>query len=169
MNKIALRAVARLTHINLGQATMIVRHNPLLGDEIHIEEELINLEEAINTYRMAADTLDQYPHMRIQLIREKRLILKHCLGLVVRMIHGNALPREYDENDTSRATKRLVELVVADIHRSGVAIDDDILKAVRPCISLRTRLGFAAEKIWDKTRDTLPLFLPNKLALPKFH
>jgi len=168
MNKIALRAVARLTHINLGQATMVVRHNPLLGDEIHIEEELINLEEAINTYRMASGTLDQYPQMRIQLIREKRLILKHCLGLVVRMIHGNSLPREYNESDTSRAAKRLVQLVVADILRSGVAIEDEILDAVKPCISWRTRTLLVAEKTWSKAKESLALFLPDKLALPKF-
>ena len=165
MKKGALRAIARLTHINLRQAAMVVRHNPLLGDEIHIEQELVNLEEAIKTYQMAGETLNQYPEMRAQMIHEKRIILKHCIGLVLRMIHGNRLPRPYSEDDTHTATKRLVQLVVSDIHRNGVAIDGELLTAVRPFVSWRTRWSLT-EKPWQGlSLPPVSSLLPRKLVL----
>jgi hypothetical protein len=164
MKKGALRAIARLTHINLKQAAMMVRQNPLLGDEIHIEQELVNLEEAIKTYQMAGETLDHYPEMRAQMIHEKRLILKHCIGLVLRMIHGNRLPHPYSEDDTQTATKRLVQLVVSDVHRNGVVIDGELLTAIRPFVSWRMRWSLA-EKPWHGLNISLSSLLPHKVVL----
>ena len=159
MDKKAIKAVARLTHINLTQAITVVRHNPLLGDEIFIEEELINLEEAIQAHRMASDTLEKYPEMKLQMISEKRLILKHCIGLVLRMLQGRRLPREYSAQDTQVAIRKLVRLVIKDVSQNEVAMDETTLEAVRPFMGWRMRVAVIEQvilRVWSGVVASLP-------------
>lgn len=61
MNHKVLKAIARLTHIDPAAAIKSKRHNPILDAEIHIEEELINLQESLDSYYAAGDSLRQYP------------------------------------------------------------------------------------------------------------
>lgn len=153
MNRLVLKAVARLTHVDIRDAVSIVRKNPILGDEIHIEEELINLEEAISTYHLAGSSLDAYPDMKQHLLREKRLVLKHCIGLIARMIQGKELPRAYTVVDVNNAVRRLVRLVVRDAERANIRIDDEVMRVMHPLLSFRQRFAY-----WDKPR--LHLHMP---------
>lgn len=148
MNKLAVKAVAKLAHVNVQEATTVVRKNPVLGDEIHIEEELINLEESIKTYYLAAKTLENYPDIKKHVISEKRMILKHCIGLVVRMMQGRAAPRPYTSEDINRAVRQLVRLVVKDAQRANIRIDDEIVEVVQPLLNLRQRYALT-DKPWD--------------------
>jgi len=161
----AIIALAKLTHVNLAQAMTVIRHNPLLGDEIHIEEELINLEEAIHTFRMAGETLDDYPDMKQQLLHERRLILKHCFGLVLRMLQGKQLPRTYTPQDTQAAVRKLIKLIVVDIHRSHVVIDENILASLRPFVAWHVRF-VEMKRHYQRLASSLPeLLTPKRIAL----
>ncbi|HVS59007.1 MAG TPA: hypothetical protein VHD60_04740 [Candidatus Saccharimonadales bacterium] len=162
MDKVALRAVARLAHINVYDAYTVVRHNPLLGEEIHIEEELINLEELIKTYHMGGGSLNRYPSMKQHILREKRLVLKHCIGLIIRMLQGKRLPRSYTSVDIKHAIRRLVRLVIEDAQKAHIRLDDEVLHGVQPLLSWRQRYAY-----WDKPRLSLRLPIPTWLALPK--
>ncbi len=145
MNKSArnatIRAIAKLTHIDLVSAIKSKRMSPILDSEIHIEEELINLKESLDSYYTAGETLRQYPRMYSHISREKRAILKHCIGLVVRMMHGRALPRPYSKQDVDYAVRRLVQLIVLEAQKAGRRIDDDVLAVLRPYLSVRQRLA----------------------------
>jgi hypothetical protein len=140
MNKSALKAIAKITHIDLVSALQSKRHNPILDTEIHIEEELINLKESLDTYYAAGETLQKYPAVHLHVAREKRAILKHCIGLVIRMMHGRTLPRPYTKQDIDYAVRRLVQLIVEEARRAGKRIDDDIMAIFRPYLSVRQRL-----------------------------
>src|SRR5687767_2020329 len=83
---VALKAISQLTRIDVQEAAQTVRRNPLLDEEIHIDEELINLEEAFNIYKTAGKDLRNYPHVRKHMMREQYFILKHTIGLVCRMM-----------------------------------------------------------------------------------
>ena len=141
MNKAALKAVAKITHIDLVAAIKSKRHNPILDSEIPIEEELINLKESLDSYYTAGDTLQQYPKIYSHISREKRAITKHCIGLLVRMMHGKQLPRPYSKQDVDFALRRLVQLVVEEARRAGKRIDDDIMEIFRPYLSVRQRVA----------------------------
>lgn len=139
--KSVIRAVAKLTHIDLVSAIKTKRHNPILDTEIHIEEELINLKESFETYYTAGDTLRKYPKMHAHVSREKRDILTHCIGLVVRMMHGKQLPRPYSKEDVDFAVRRLVQIIVEEARRVGKRIDDDTMELFRPYLSMRQRVA----------------------------
>jgi hypothetical protein len=136
----ALRAIAKLTNIDLAAAVKAKRHNPILDSEIDIEEELINLKESLDTFHSAGETLREYPKMYAHIVRERRAIMKHCLGLAARMLHGRALPRPYSKRDADEAIARLVQLVVLETKRAGQRLDDELLDVFRPFLTVRQRV-----------------------------
>jgi hypothetical protein len=138
LDKVALRAVAQLGHIDIPSSIRVVRRHPLFDDEIHIEEELINYQEAVQAYH-AMNTLQDYPDIRAHVAQEKRLILKHCVGLLVRMMYQKRLPRHYTDDDTVFATKKLLRLVVEDSYKEGKRIDPGIVNSIWPMITWRQR------------------------------
>ncbi len=137
--KNALKKLAELSAVDLQRAVRTTRNHPLWNEEIHIEEELINLDETLATARVAQDTLQEYPHMRRHLLREQRAILVHSVGLVARMIKGEQLPRTYTEADTMYALTRLTRLLVDEAVRVGRKIDQDVIDTLKPFLSLRQR------------------------------
>jgi hypothetical protein len=145
MNKPALKSVvwaaAQLTRIDPVIAVKSRRHNPILDTEIHIEEELINLKESIESYNAAGETLRQYPKMDAHISREKRAILKHCIGLTVRMLHGRALPRPYTRSDIEYAVRKLVQLIVFEAKAQDKKLDDEVLARFRPYLTVRQRVA----------------------------
>jgi hypothetical protein len=164
MNKLALKAIAKLTHVELRESMLVTRHNPILGSEIYIDEELINLEEAIAEYRIAAVNLQKYPTIRSHLVVEKRLILKHCLGLIGRMLHGKDLPYTYSKEDIDQAVRKLVRLIVEDIRLSGIKVDEDILQALHPFMTFRQRYSYRQAADKRMTTSGLARVLPPRLA-----
>jgi hypothetical protein len=137
--KRVLKAVANLTQVDIKDAAVFTRKHPLWQEEIHIEEELINLEEAFATGAAAGESLRHYPQMRIPLIKEQRAVLRHCIGLIERMTTGKELPREYGEDDIKFAIVKLIRLIVNEALRVGKSIDEEVLQAIRPYLSLRQR------------------------------
>jgi hypothetical protein len=137
--KQALDAVAKLANVNLDQAVQTVRHNPILGEEIHIEEELINLEESLASHRVADHSLRNYPKLYHHVVREQRLMLKHCCGQLVRMLQGRRLPRRYSEKDTQYALSKLIQILITEALRAGKHIDNETLSTVKPFLTLRQR------------------------------
>lgn len=140
MNKAALKAVSKLTRIDLVSAAQTKRHNPILDSEIHIEEELINLQESLDSYYAAGDTLQQYPKIRKHIAQEKRAITKHCIGMLVRMMHGRKLPHAYSQQDIEYALGKLVQLVVEEARKTNKRIDDDAMEVLRPFLTVRQRV-----------------------------
>lgn len=145
--KSVLKAVANLTDINIQQAMAQVRHNPLLDEEVNIEEELINLEEAIRAYRAAVETktLQNYPSLKRHLLAECRSSLVHAIGLVARMLKGQKLPRQYTLEDTKYALQKIVRLVVADAQRTNRKLSPDFIEVTKPYMSVRQQLNFRKE------------------------
>lgn len=141
MNKLALRAIARMTRIDITTAAKAVRHNPILDSEINIDEELINLKESLDTYHVAGDTLKQYPAMRAHFIRERYAIMQHCIGLVERMLRGRRLSFAYEAADIDHAIRRMIYLLVDDARRAGRRIDRDVMEVFLPFMSLRQRVA----------------------------
>lgn len=145
MNKPALKstlwAIARHARIDPVIAVKSRRHNPILDSEIHIEEELINLKESIESVTAAGDTLQQYPKVYAHISREKRAILKHCIGLTVRMLHGRALPQPYSRQDAEFAVRKLVQLIVFEARAQGKKLDDEIMARFRPYLTVRQRVA----------------------------
>lgn len=136
----ALRAIAAVTHIDLTKAIHSRRHNPILDSEINIEEELINLRESLDSFHVAQESLRHYPRMYAHVKRERRDIMQHCLGLLVRMTHGNLAPRDYNRQDVDAALRRLVGLVMRECRRAGKRIDTDMVRAFRPYLTIRERV-----------------------------
>lgn len=136
-----LRAIAKLTQIDLVAAIKSKRHNPILDSEIHIEEELINLQESVSSLVAAGDTVHKYPKMYSYISREKKDITRHCIGLVARMMYGKALPRPYTKADIDHALRRLVQLIVLETRRAGRQIDADLMVIFRPFLTVRQRLA----------------------------
>jgi hypothetical protein len=141
MNSTTLKAIARLTRIDPALAVRSKRHNPILDSEIHIEEELINLKESLDSYHAAGETLREYPKVHAYVAREKRAIMKHCLGLLIRMSRGRVMPRPYTRAEADDALRRFVRLVVDETHRTGRKLPDDILPALRPYLTMRQRVA----------------------------
>lgn len=135
----ALKAAARLANVDLQAAVVTVRHNPILGEEIHIEEELINLEESLATNRAAEDSLKSYPKMHHHIVCEQRLMLKHCFGQATRMLQGRRLPRKYTRKDTEYAVSKLIQILIGEALRLGRQIDHEILETVKPFLTMRQR------------------------------
>lgn len=150
--KLALKKLAKLSAVDMKRATGTKRHHPLWNEEIHIEEELINLDESLATHRVAQETLKKYPSIHSHLLREQRDILNHCIGLVARMLKGDKLPREYSEADVTYALTRLTRLVVAEALRVGKEIDRDVLEVLKPFLSLRQRVEL---REWGSFRPKL--------------
>ncbi len=138
--KVALKAIAQLADVDLNEATNVIRRNPLLDEEIHIDEELINLEETIVSSRVASESLRNYPRVRKHLLVEQRVMLKHCFGQITRMTQGKRLPRRYNEQDITFATTRLIRLIVGEALRVGKAIDEDVMEAIKPFLTIRQRI-----------------------------
>jgi hypothetical protein len=165
-----IRAMARLTHIDPEVALSSKRHNPILDREIHIEEELINLKESLESLATASDSLRDYPKMYQYIAREKRAIMKHCFGLVVRMMHGWALPRPYTKDDIDFAVRRLIQLIVSEAQRAGKRLDEDVLDAFRPFLTVRQRLAlrdFGLDLVMQATQLNRASALIGKLPLPR--
>jgi hypothetical protein len=141
MHKLAVKAIARMSRIDIDAATKTVRENPILDSEIHIEEELINLKETLDSYYAAGGTLRRYPKIRLHVLRERRVILQHCIGLVERMLRGRKLPYPYTATDIDHAVRRLVQLMVEDARRTGRRIDSDIMEIFRPFMTVRQRVA----------------------------
>ncbi len=138
--KLALKAIARLGRIDVKSAAKITRQNPLLETEIDIGEELINLQESLDTYHTAGDTLRDYPTMQTYFRQERETILQHCIGLVSRMLGGHRLPYPYTARDVDHAVRRLIQLLVEDSRRTGRRIDVDIMEVFRPFMTVRQRV-----------------------------
>lgn len=146
-----LKGLARLTRIDPAAAIKSKRHNPILDSEIHIEEELINLKESLDSYYAAGETIRQYPKVYSYISREKRAIMKHCLGLLIRMAHGKNLPRPYSHADFDEALRRFVQLVVDECRRAGRQVPDDIVTVFRPYLTVRQRVAlrdFGTDLVW---------------------
>jgi len=141
MHKLALKAVAGLSRIDIRTAAKTTRHNPIMDTEIHIEEELINLKETLDSYHAAGGTLRRYPKIRLHVLKERKIILQHCIGLVERMLRGGRLPYSYTTQDIDYAVRRLVQLVVDDARKTGRKIDEDIIEIFRPFMSVRQRVA----------------------------
>lgn len=139
--KQALDAIARLTHVDIKGAITFKREHPLWGEEIYIEEELINLAEAFTSTASAIESMRSYPAMRVPIIKEQRAILTHCIGMIARMTTGRRLSREYSERDVRLAVTKLVRLIVNEAMRVGKKIDNDILIAIKPYLSFRQRIS----------------------------
>lgn len=150
--KLALKAVAKLADIKINEAENTNRRNPLFNEEIHIEEELINLEEAISSYHLASDTLKHYPQMRLHILKERRQILKHCIGLISRMQKGRELPRKYDSKDIETATRKLVSLVVEDAKKANYEIDKQMMDVFKPHLQGKQRFGYKFRQANDLFR-----------------
>jgi len=135
----ALHAVAKLANINLGQAEKVVREHPILGEEIHIDEELINLEESLASNRAANHSLKEYPKLYRHIVREQRQMLKHCFGQLTRMMQGRRLPRKYSDKDTEYALGKLIQILIGEALRIGKPIDSETLNVVKPFLTLRQR------------------------------
>lgn len=144
--KQALDAVAKLANVDLHAAASTVRHNPILGEEIHIEEELINLEESLVGNRAADDSLKKYPKMHLHVVREQRLMLKHCFAQLNRMIQGRRLPRKYSRKDTEYAMSKLVQILIGEALRVGKHIDKETLETVKPFLTIKQRYELGQ---WD--------------------
>lgn len=152
----ALKAAAKLANVDLQTATTTVRHNPILGEEIHIEEELINLEESLATNRAAEDSLKSYPKMHHHIVREQRLMLKHCFGQAARMLQGRRLPRKYTKKDTEYAVSKLIQILIGEAIRLGKQIDREVLETVKPFLTMRQRYELGE---WDSISPRLYLQL----------
>lgn len=142
MHKLALKAVASLARIDVQTAAQTVRQNPILETEIHIDEELINLKETLDSYYAAGGTIRRYPSVRLHVLRERRDILRHCIGLIDRMLRGRKLPHSYSVKDIDRAIRHLVQLMIEDCRRTGRQIDQDLIEIFRPFMSVRQRVHF---------------------------
>ncbi len=156
MHKLALRAIARLAKIDITSAAKTTRTNPILDSEIHIEEELINLKESLDSYYTAGDTMRKYPKIQSHFLREREAILKHCIGLTERMLRGRKLPFSYTASDVDQSIRRMINLIVEDYHRNGRQIDGDIMDAFRPFMSVRQRVRMREWGIDLLVRATLP-------------
>ena len=140
--KQALAALADLVRVNVKDASNSTRQHGLWEEEIHIEEELINLEEAFATNIAAQQSLRDYPAMRLNLIREQRAILTHCIGLLARMTQGAHLPRSYDQHDAAEAMRRLTRLIINEALRVRKSVNKEVLTALSPYMTRRQRLSF---------------------------
>ncbi|HET6924703.1 MAG TPA: hypothetical protein VFH39_02655 [Candidatus Saccharimonadales bacterium] len=149
LQKHALSAVAKLTHVDLHEAVAVQRTSPLLNEEIPLEEELINLEEAVKTYRLAMPNFQRYPKMRTHLHQEKRLILKHCLGLMMRLLMKRPMHGAASSSDAGRAISRLVQIIVEDIRRNGIRLDTETKRIFEPFLDLKLRL-MLSERPWSR-------------------
>lgn len=138
----ALHALADLVRVNIKDAHTITRNHGLWEEELHIEEELINLREAFATNIAASESLRAYPKMRMNFVKEQRAILGHCIGLLSRMVAGGVLPREYDQRDVAYAMTRLVRMITDEALRVGKHIDAEVLAVLRPYMSMRQRMAF---------------------------
>jgi hypothetical protein len=142
--KLALKAVAKLANVNMSEAANTIRRHPLLEEEIHIEEELINLQEALNSSEIASETLHRYPAVRKHIIAEQRAILKHSIGMIDRMLQNRRLPRQYTQQDVQFSMRKLIRLLVGEAHRVNKEIDEDILEIIKPHLSWRQRLSYVS-------------------------
>lgn len=136
----ALKAIAKLTGIDLNVAAATTRRQPLFDEEIHIDEELINLQETFWSMQRGRDTLKNYPRMLRHAVHEQEQIMKHCIGQVVRMARGQRMSRDYSQKDTTYAMTKLVRILMSEAMRSKQTIEDDVLEAIRPYLSIRQRL-----------------------------
>lgn len=159
-----LKAVAQFANTDLETAVASTRTHPLWEEEIHIEEELINLQEAFETHAAADQSLARYPQMRRYLLREQRNILRHCIGLIARMQKGRRLPRQYDQQDTEYALTKLIRLLVGEALRVNKQIDDEILEILSPFLTLRQRLQLGEWKSFS-LRLHLQMFTYRVAAL----
>lgn len=139
--KLALKAAAQLADINIRSAATTVRHNPLFDEEIHIEEELIHLEEVLAGRAVVADSLKRYPKVRRHMMAERKEVMEHCVGLIIRMLQGRRLPRRYSEKDTEYAVTKLIRLIVDEARRIEKEIDEDIMAVIKPFLSWRQRVA----------------------------
>lgn len=136
----AVKAIADIYKIQISDAAVFLRNNPLFGNEIHIDEELINLEEMIRTYWQSDLAFKKkYPALHRHLATERYESLKHTIGLIVRMIGGKPLPFEYSKSDCDYALRRLARLTVFELQATGIKVDKRLLQKFQPFLSVRQR------------------------------
>ena len=142
--KIEIRALSRIVGIDVDDAEKTIRKNPLFGDEIHINEELINLDESLKHYLAAAPTLKKYPKLEKHLKQELKSILTHCLGLIVRMSRRRSVPFSYDEDTVKWSVTRLCRTIVdgAIYARKARRLDRDAVEVLYPLLSVKQRAYF---------------------------
>lgn len=139
--KLALQAAAKVADITMAEAARTVRKHPLLEEEIHISEELINLEESLQTHGVGSEVLKSYPKLQRHIQAEQKQIIKHSIGLIDRMLHQRRLPRHYTRHDTEYSLKKLIRLIVAEAQLVNKEIDDDVMKLLRPFLTRRQRFA----------------------------
>jgi hypothetical protein len=162
--RVEAKALARLANINIDKATQYVRRNPLFGDEIHIDDELVNLQEGLHHYFMAAHTLKQFPSLDKHTNDELRAILVHCVGLIGRMATGKPLPRSYTKDDTKQAIKELCRTLVSTVMRTGHVrhVDQEVIDILRPYMTITQRRYF------EKTRSHVVAYWRMATRTPLF-
>lgn len=138
--KHAVKAIADIYKIELNDAARYVRRNPLLGEEIPIYQELANLEEAMQSYWSAHKSFEQFPKVHQHLATERHQALKHCIGLIVRMIRHEKLAQPYDQKDIALAVKRLARLVCDELAAAGREMDRKTKHVLYPLLTWRQRL-----------------------------
>lgn len=138
--KHALKAIADVYHIELHEAAQYRRQNPLIGDEIQIEQELVNLEEAMQAYWSARGAFTKYPQIHQHLAIERHQALKHCIGLLVRMLKQEPLRHPYEQKDIALALRRLARLVCDELKAAGREMDRKTVHVLAPLLSWRQRL-----------------------------
>lgn len=141
MNKRAMKAVARLAHIDLKSALGTHRISPIMEREVNVDEELINLRESVETYYTAGETIREYPQMYEHAVQEKREITKHCFGLIVRMMLGRNLPLPYTREDVDHAVRRLVQIIVDEARYAGKRLDEEMIQIFRPYLTMKQRIA----------------------------
>jgi hypothetical protein len=140
--------LARLTGVDIEKAAQVVRKHPVYGDEIHIDEELINLHETAEHYLQTLGSLKSYPTMEIHLKKELQAMTFHCLGMLWRMIKGQKLPLEYDERDLKYGVRELTRALIEIVQKTGKSklVDAKAYTTLYPFMTLKQRHRFEKKK-----------------------
>ncbi len=163
---IALKAVADIYNIKISEASQYLRKNPLLGHEIHIDEELANLEEAVFNYWSAEKSFKQkYPKLHQHLASERSAALNHSIGLIMRMIKGQKLPFPYTQADATFALRKLTGVAMYEVQAAGHTLDEKTLRKIRPLMNWRQRLALKSDGTERRTFNSVSLrrLTPSRL------
>ena len=107
-----------------------------MGREITLEEELINLKESYDTLRVARESLERYPEMMFHMEQERRVILKHCIGLLYR----KSQERHSSEDELTEGIKGLVRLIIQEMKYTGKRVNYEIINKLRPYMPWHRRI-----------------------------
>lgn len=76
--------------------------------------------------------------MRRHVLRERRLILQHCIGLLGRKMISNKQPGG-NADEAKEGMKQLAQLIVLDAQRGGYTISSETLIVLKPLMRWRQR------------------------------